>query len=112
DPQGYELGEFRYEADGSLHSHVKLTRKTWQVFKIETTSVVPEEYQTVIHSFDSNGVIKQTELHDRNGEVTRTKNELVPRVGNVTGGYRSRQESPNGEGSVLGNTNRIDPATR
>src|SRR4029077_2042439 len=110
DPQGYELGEFRYEADGSLHSHVKLTRKTWQVFKIETTSVVPEENQTVIHAFDSNGVIKQTELHDRNGEVTRTKNELVPRVGNVTGGYRSRQES-NGEVSVLETINSTDPAT-
>jgi hypothetical protein len=77
DPQGYELEEFRYEANGSLHSHVKLTRKTWQVFKIETTSVVPEENQTVIHTFDSNGVITQTELHDRNGEVTRTKNELT-----------------------------------
>jgi hypothetical protein len=72
---------------------------------------VPEENQTVIHSFDSNGVITQTEIHDRNGEVTRTKNELVPRVGNVTGGYRSRQESPNGEVSVLETTNSTDPAT-
>jgi hypothetical protein len=111
DPQGYELEEFRYEADGSLHSHVILTRRTWQIFKIESTSVVPEENQTVIHTFDSNGVITQTEIHDRNGAVTRTKNELVARVGNVTGGYRSRQESPNGEVSVLETTNSTDPAT-
>ena len=111
DPQGYGLEEFRYKADGSLHSHVKLTRKAWQVLKVETTSVVPEENQTVIHSFNSDGVITQTEIHDRNGEVTRTTNELVPTVGNVTGGYRSRQESPNGEVSVLETTNSIDPAT-
>jgi YD repeat-containing protein len=111
DPQGYELEEFRYEADGSLHSHVKLTRKTWQVFKIETTSVVPGENETVIHSFDSDGVVTQTEIHDRNGAVSRTTNELLPKVGNVTGGYRSRQESPDGEVTVLETTNSADPAT-
>jgi hypothetical protein len=111
DPQGYEIEEFRYEADGSLHSHLKLTRKGWQVFKIESTSVVPEENQTVIHSFDSNGVITQTEIHDQNGAVTRTTNELLPKVGNVTGGYRSRQESPDGELTVFETTNSTDPAT-
>jgi hypothetical protein len=111
DPQGYGLEEFRYKADGSLHSHVKLTRKAWQVLKVETTSVVPEENQTVIHSFNSDGVITQKEIHDWNGAVTRTTNELVPRVGNVTGGYRSRQESPNGEVSVLETINSTDPTT-
>ncbi|HMH00391.1 MAG TPA: hypothetical protein VK555_03205, partial [Terriglobales bacterium] len=41
DAQGYELERFRYEADGTLHSHVTIARN-YGVLKIETTSVVPE----------------------------------------------------------------------
>src|ERR1700674_2974456 len=42
DPQGYEVERLRYEADGTLRSHVTITRN-YGVLKVETTSVVPEE---------------------------------------------------------------------
>ena len=95
DPQGYELEKFRYEADGTLRSHVTITRD-YGVLKIETTSVVPEENSTVIRSFDSRGEITQNEMYDQNGEKTRTTFELLPEGGNVAGGFRTRQESPAG----------------
>ena len=63
DPQGYELEKFDYEADGTLHSHVTITRNDG-VLKIETTSVVPEENSTVIRSFDSRGEITQNDMYD------------------------------------------------
>ena len=108
DPQGFELEHFRYEADGTLRSHVTITRN-YGVLKIETTSVVPEENSTVIRSFDSRGEITQNEMYDQNGAKTRTTFELLPRVGNVTGGFRTRQESPAGQ--VTETTDTTDPAS-
>jgi hypothetical protein len=107
DPQGYKVEEFRYEANGTLHSHVKITRNDG-VLKIETTSVVPEENGTVIRSFDSRGEITQNEIFDQNGAETRTTFELLPGVGNVTGSFRTRQESPAGQ--VTETTDITDPA--
>src|SRR5437016_4183779 len=108
DPQGYELERFRYEADGTPRSHVIITRNHG-VLKIETTSVVPEENSTVIRSFDSRGEITQNEMYDQNGAETRTTFELLPEVGNVTGRFRTRQESPAGQ--VTETTDINDAAT-
>jgi len=108
DPQGYELEKFRYEADGTLRSHVTITRN-YGVLKIETTSVVPEENGTVIRSFDSRGEITQNEMYDQNAAKTRTTFELLPEVGNVTGGFRTRQESPAGQ--VTETTDITDPTS-
>jgi len=108
DPQGYELEKFRYEADGTLRSHVTITHN-YGVLKIETTSVVPEENGTIIRSFDSRGEITQNEMYDQNGAKTRTTFELLPGVGNVAGGFRTRQDSPAGQ--VTETTDTTDPAT-
>jgi hypothetical protein len=107
-PQGYELEKFRYEADGTLRSHVTITRN-YGVLKIETISVVPEENGTVIRSFDSRDEITQNEMYDQNGAKTSTTFELLPGVGNVTGSFRTRQESPTGQ--VTETTDTTDPAT-
>src|SRR5439155_23438200 len=83
--------------------------RNYGVLKIETTSVVPEENGTVIRSFDSHGVIARNEIYDQNGAETRTTYELLPGVGNVTGGFRTRQESPAGQ--VTETTDTTDPAS-
>src|ERR1700693_2323585 len=108
DSQGYVLEKVRCEADVTRRSHVTITRN-YGVLKIETTSVVPEENGTVVRSFDSHGVIAQNEIYDQNGAETRAIYERLPGVGSVTGGFRSREESPAGQ--VTETTDTTDPAT-
>jgi hypothetical protein len=110
DLHGYKVEEFRYEGDGTLHSHAKITRNNG-VMKTETTSVIPEENRTEISSFGANGVMTQTDVYDQNGGDTRTTFEMLPRVGNATIGIRSRQQSPAGDVKVSESRGTTDPAT-
>jgi YD repeat-containing protein len=85
DRDGYELEEYRYEPDRSLHSHTKYTRKGWQVFKTETTSSVPAENRTFVQSFNSQGLVTGTETYDGNGAlISRTRNDFGQRSGGAT----------------------------
>jgi hypothetical protein len=110
DPQGNLVEESRYEADGTLHSSLKITRDSWQVLNIEKTSVVPEENQTVIRSYDSDGAMKQNDIYDQEG-VTRTTFELLPKASRSNGGYRSRQVNPEGKVVLSVSAESTDPAT-
>src|SRR5581483_11747062 len=98
DRNGYLLEEFRYEPNGTLHSHTQYTRKDWQVFKTETTSVIPNENRTFTQSFNSDGLVTGTETYDGSGLLmAKTKNEFPPKseVSTV-----SSSETANGEGKL------------
>lgn len=79
DPDGYLQEEYRYDADGSLHSHTKYTREGWQVYKTETSSSVPSENLTFVQSFDSDGRTTESETYDGNGSpIGRTRSDFTP----------------------------------
>lgn len=83
DPKGFKLEEYRYDADGSLHSHAKYTRDGWKVFKLETKSIVPNENRTFVQSFDANGLVSENTTYDGSGAVlSHTKNNFA--VGSPT----------------------------
>lgn len=108
DPEGYLLEEYRYEADGSLRSHIKYTRKGWQVFKTETTSAIPSENRTFVQSFNSDGLVIGTETYDGSGSlISKTKNDFPSRLGGAT--VSTSQES-NGDGAVS-TTDTIDKSS-
>jgi hypothetical protein len=78
DPEGYLLDEYRYEPDGSLHSHTKYTRRAWQVYRTETTSVVASENRTFVQSFNPDGLVTGTETYDGNGSlIGKTTNDFA-----------------------------------
>lgn len=95
DTSGYQLEEYRYEADGLLHSHTKYTRDGWRVFKVETTSTVPEENRTCIQSFDPDGRVSGTTIYDGNGAVlSRSNNTFSAKSGGATVSI-TQESSPN-----------------
>jgi len=98
DPSGYLLEEFRYEPDGTPHSHTKYMRKGWQVFKTETTSVIPNENRTFTQSFNSNGLVTGTDMYDGSGLlIAKTKNDLPPQPEAST---ISSSQTMNADGTV------------
>ena len=98
DPEGYLLEEYRYEPDGALRSHIKYTRKGWQVYRTETTSVVASENRTFVQSFNSDGLVTGTETYDGGGSlISETKNDFSSRSDGAT---VSVSQKANGDGTA------------
>jgi YD repeat-containing protein len=108
DPEEFLLEEYRYEPDGSLRSHIKYTRKGWQVYRTETTSVVDSENRTFVQSFNSAGLVTGTETYDGSGSlISKTKNDFPSTSAGAT---VSTLQEANGEGAVS-TTETIDEST-
>jgi len=108
DPEGYLLEEYRYEPDGSLRSHTEYTRKGWQVYRTEATTVVASENRTFVQSFNSDGLVIGTETYDGSGSlISKTKNDFPSRSGGAT---VSTSQEANGDGAVS-TTETIDEST-
>ncbi len=108
DPEGYTLEEYRYEPDGSLYSHIKYTRKGWQVYRTETTSVVASENRTFVQSFNSDGLVSGAETYDSSGSlISKTKSDFSSRKDGRT---VSTSEEAHGDGAVS-TTETIDEST-
>ena len=108
DSEGYLLEEYRCEPDGSLHSHTKFTHKGWQVYRTEAASAVASENRTFVRSFNSDGLVIETETYDGSGSViSKTKNEFLSKSGGAT---VSTSQEANGDGAVS-TTETIDKNT-
>ena len=108
DPEGFTVDEYRYESDGSLHSHTKYTRKGWQIYRTETDSVVPSESRTFVQSFNSDGLVTGTEMYDASGLlIGNIRNDFAQWSGGAT---VSTSQETNADGAVS-TTKTIDGPT-
>ncbi len=111
DPKGYTLEEYRYEPIGALSSHTKYTRNEWRVFKVETTSVLPNENHTFVQHFNAGGLVTGTENYGGTGALLqKTHNEFAVKQGGAT---TSTTETTNADGTVTVDktVETIDPKT-
>lgn len=111
DPRGYLAEEYRYDADGVLHSHTKYMRDEWRVFKTETTSTVPNESRTFVQSFNADGLVTGTETYDGTGLlIDRTTTAFQPTTGDPAIS-RSKTTLPDGTVSTTTTAETTDAAT-
>ena len=111
DADGYLQEEYRYDPDGSVHSHTKYTREGWQIYKTETISSVPSESRTFIQSFDSGGRVTESKTYDGNGSLMgRTRNDFTPeKIGGGATLSTSKEVKPDGTASSLVTIDRTSP---